>query len=196
MGITPPILFLSTICLPAKRNEVSREEAVLIDPPLAIKSRTPTLAFTTINGRQIRPTIAIEVFGSRLGKDMDAVLKLLDTEGRILAASDDEPGSGTDPRLSHVFRKNETAYIEVREVRYLGGKFYRLRVGDFPLPMAAFNACPSRDEDFLCIRGPPGELHFPDPPECPVFTVPHRGTVSASGVLNIMRPVCSTPTGG
>ena len=33
--------------------------------------------------------------------------------------------------------------------------------------------------------------HFPDPLEFPVFTAPHRGTVLASGVPNIMRPALS-----
>ncbi len=140
MGITPPILFLVDD-LPTRKVESKsrREEAVLLDPPLALESRTPNLDVHCYK-LEVRSgqRIAVEVFGSRLGEDVDAALKLLDSEGRILAASDDEPGSATDPRLSHVFSKNETVYIEVREVRYQGGKFYRLRVGDFPLPIAAF----------------------------------------------------------
>lgn len=140
MGITPPILFLVDD-LPTRKVESKsrRQEAVLLDPPLALESRTPNLDVHCYK-LEVRSgqRIAVEVFGSRLGEDVDAALKLLDSEGRILADSDDEPGSGTDPRLSHVFSKNETVYIEVREVRYQGGKFYRLRVGDFPLPIAAF----------------------------------------------------------
>ena len=160
MGITPPILFLVDDLPTRKADPKShRDEAILIDPPLAIESRTPNLDvhYYKLEGRSGQ-RIAIEVFGSRLGEDVDAVLKLLDAEGRILAASDDEPGSGTDPRLSHVFRENETAYIEVREVRYQGGKFYRLRVGDFPLPMAAFPmlAQAGMKTSFASV-GPPGE---------------------------------------
>jgi hypothetical protein len=160
MGITPPILFLVDD-LPTRKVDPKsrREEATLIDPPLAIESRTPNLDvhYYKLEGRSGQ-RIAIEVFGSRLGEDVDAALKLLDDGGRILAASDDEPGSGKDPRLSHVFRKNQTAYVEVREIRYQGGKFYRLRVGDFPLPMAAFPmvAQTGVKTSFASV-GPPGE---------------------------------------
>jgi hypothetical protein len=160
MGITPPILFLVDD-LPTRKVDpkTSREDAVLLAPPLAIESRTPNLDvhYYKLEGKSGQ-RIAIEVLGSRLGEDVDAVLKLLDAGGRILAASDDEPGSGKDPRLSHVFRKNETAYIEVREVRYQGGKFYRLRVGNFPLPMAAFPmvAQAGTKISFASV-GPPGE---------------------------------------
>jgi hypothetical protein len=140
MGITPPILFLVDD-LPTRKVEPTtrRHDSVLLDPPLGIESKTPNLDvhYYKLKARSGQ-RIAIEVIGSRLGEDVDAVLKLLDASGRILAASDDEPGSGKDPRLAHVFSKDETAYIEVREVRYQGGKFYRLRVGNFPLPMAAF----------------------------------------------------------
>ncbi len=160
MGITPPILFLVDD-LPTRKVDPKsrREDAVLLDPPLAIESRTPNLDvhYYKLEGRSGQ-RIAIEVLGSRLGEDVDAALKLLDAGGRILAASDDEPGSGKDPRLSHVFRKNETAYVEVREIRYQGGKFYRLRVGDFPLPMAAFPmvAQAGMKTSFASV-GPPGE---------------------------------------
>ncbi len=140
MGITPPILFLVDD-LPMRKvdSHTRREDAILLDPPLAIESRTPNLdvhyyKLEAKSGQRI----AMEVVGSRIGEDVDAVIKLLDARGRILAASDDEPGSGKDPRLAHIFSKDETAFIEVREVRYQGGKFYRLRVGNFPLPMAAF----------------------------------------------------------
>ena len=160
MGITPPILFLVDD-LPTRKVDpkTRREDATLIDPPLAIESRTPNLDvhYYKLEGKSGQ-RIAIEVLGSRLGEDVDAVLKLLDAGGRILAASDDEPGSGKDPRLSHVFKKDETAYVQVREVRYQGGKFYRLRVGNFPLPMAAFPMLvqAGMKTSFASI-GPPGE---------------------------------------
>ena len=114
MGITPPILFLVDDLPTGKVDPKSRrEDAVLIDPPLAIESRTPNLDvhYYKLECRSGQ-RIAIEVLGSRLGEYVDAVLKLLDSGGRILAASDDEPGSGKDPRLSHVFSKNETAYLK------------------------------------------------------------------------------------
>ena len=184
LGITPPILFLVDD-LPTRKAEPksSREEAVLIDPPLAIESRTPNLDvhYYKLEGKSGQ-RIAIEVFGSRLGEDVDAVLKLLDAEGRILAASDDEPGSGTDPRLSHVFRKNETAYIEVREVRYQGGKFYRLRVGDFPLPMAAFPMLAQAGmKTFFVSVGLRGNATFPIRPNIRSLRRPSRYSLGFRG---------------
>lgn len=139
-GITPPVLVLvddlPTQKVPAKTR---REEAALLDLPVAIDSRTPNLDHHYYKlAVKAGQRIAIEVVGSRLGEDVDAVMKLLDANGRILATSDDEPGSGKDPRLAHVFKEETTAYIEVREVSYKGGKFYRLRVGNFPLPISAF----------------------------------------------------------
>ncbi len=160
MGITPPILFLIDD-MPTRRvdSKTRRDDAVLLEPPVAIESRTPNLEvhYYKLEAKSGQ-RIAIEVIGSRLGEDVDAVLKLLDARGRILAASDDEPGSGKDPRLAHVFSKDETAYIQVREVRYQGGRFYRLRVGNFPLPMSAFPmvAQAGMETSFVSVNPPGG----------------------------------------
>ena len=140
MGLTPPTFVLvddlTTQKVPAKTR---REEAALLDLPVAIESRTPDLNHHYYKlEAKAGQRIAIEVVGSRLGEDIDAVLKLFDAKGRILATSDDEHGSGKDPRMAHIFNEETTAYIEIRDVSYKGGKLYRLRVGNFPLAMSAF----------------------------------------------------------
>ena len=159
-GITPPVLILIDD-LPTQNvaPKIRREEAALLNPPQATESRTPNLAIHHYKlEAKSGQRIAIEVIGSRLGEDVDAVLKLLDSNGRILATSDDEPGSGKDPRIEYIFKEETTAFIEVRDVSYKGGKFYRLRVGDFPMPMAAFPMVAQvNNETTLSAISPSGE---------------------------------------
>ncbi len=79
--------------------------------------------------------VSIEVFAQRLGTQLDAVVRLLDSEQRELAYSDDELGTQSDSRLSWVFQKDGDYTIQLRDINYGGGAAhrYRLRVGDFPL---------------------------------------------------------------
>lgn len=139
-GITLPTLLLVDDLATQKVQPKTRlEEAVTLNLPIAVESRTPNLDIHYYKVEaKAGQRVAIEVIGSRLGEDVDPVLKLVDDKGRILETSDDEPGSGKDPRLAYNFKEDTTAYIEVRDVRYRGGKFYRLRVGNFPLPLTAF----------------------------------------------------------
>ena len=84
--------------------------------------------------------VSVEVVAARLGSQLDPVLRLLDASGRELAWADDSPGVGGDCRFAHTFAADGEYLIELRDVNYDGGPahFYRLRVGDFPLPAAAF----------------------------------------------------------
>lgn len=84
--------------------------------------------------------LTAEVMARRLGTPLDAVLRLLDEQGRELAYSDDEEGSGADSRFAYRFAKTGDYYLELRDIRYQGGADYRyrLRLGDFPLATAAF----------------------------------------------------------
>lgn len=88
--------------------------------------------------------ISVEVFARRLGFPLDPVIRLLDSNGKELAYSDDEGGTSADSRFVHQFDADGTYYIEIRDIRYQGGggHRYRMRVGDFPLvsvplPLAA-----------------------------------------------------------
>src|SRR5205085_2705911 len=79
------------------------------------------------------------------------VIRLLDGQGKELAYSDDEPGVSADCRLTHTFAAAGDYFIELRDIRYLGGGDYRyrLRVGDFPLVNAAFPLALARGVDAL-----------------------------------------------
>jgi hypothetical protein len=78
--------------------------------------------------------LSIEVVARRLGSALDPLVRLLDSKGRELTYSDDEPGLRGDARLHHTFAAAGDYVIEVRDISYKGGAghFYRLRVGDFP----------------------------------------------------------------
>jgi hypothetical protein len=84
--------------------------------------------------------VSVEVVAARLGSPLDPVLRLLDASGRELAWADDSAGAGRDCRLAHTFAADGQYLIEVRDSAYEGGPGhkYRLRVGDFPLPVVPF----------------------------------------------------------
>ena len=79
--------------------------------------------------------LSIEAVAQRLGSPLDPLLRLLDAQGRELAANDDAPGLGADARLDFHCPKTGDYLIEVRDTRHAGGPRhrYRLRVGE-PLP--------------------------------------------------------------
>ena len=79
--------------------------------------------------------LSIEVVAQRLGSPLDPLLRLLDMQGRELAANDDAPGLGADARIDFRCPKAGDYLIEVRDTRHAGGARdrYRLRVGT-PLP--------------------------------------------------------------
>lgn len=87
--------------------------------------------FTATAGQRV----SIEVFARRLGYPLDPVIRLLDSQGRELAYSDDEGGIGADCRFVHQFDADGVYLIEIRDIRYQGGGThrYRMRIGDFPL---------------------------------------------------------------
>jgi len=79
--------------------------------------------------------LSIEVVAQCLGSPLDPLLRLLDSQGRELAANDDAPGLGADARLDFRCPKTAEYLIEVRDSQHAGGERhrYRLRVGT-PLP--------------------------------------------------------------
>ncbi len=112
-----------------------------IRPPIAVDGASGELTsdfyrFTAKRGQRL----AVEVVAQRLGSALDPVLRLLDAQGRELAYCDDFPGLGGDARLEYRFGETGDYFVEVRDVRYQGGKdyFYRLRAGDFPLHAVPF----------------------------------------------------------
>jgi hypothetical protein len=103
--------------------------------------------FTATAGQRI----SAEVVARRLGSVLDPILRVLDAQGRELAYSDDEPGVSSDSRLSYTCPAAGDYFLEVRDVRYLGGGDYRyrLRIGEFPLVTAAFPLAAAKSHETL-----------------------------------------------
>ena len=112
-----------------------------LKPPVAVDGGCEELTadFYRLTVRKSQ-RITFEVVAQRLGSPLDARLRLLDAQGRELAANDD--AAGTDPVVTHTFSASGECVIEIRDTRHQGGPKhrYRLRVGEFeprPLPFLA-----------------------------------------------------------
>lgn len=110
-------------------------QAQVVAVPAGIDGQVDALGrnfykFTAAAGQ----VLSFEVVARRLGSPLDPMVRILDTNGRELAYSDDAPGLGGDSRLSHTFAAAGDYFVEVRDIRYQGGgNFnYRLRIGNFP----------------------------------------------------------------
>ena len=80
--------------------------------------------------------LSIETVAQRIGSPLDPLLRLLDAQGRELAANDDAPGLGADAKLDFRCAKSGDYFIEIRDTRHAGSPRhrYRLRFGE-PLPV-------------------------------------------------------------
>jgi len=92
--------------------------------------------FNAVAGQRI----SVEVVARRLGYALDPAIRLLDSTGKELAYSDDEPGLGADSHFAYTFATAGTYVLEIRDIRYAGGGThrYRMRIGNFPLASTTF----------------------------------------------------------
>ena len=94
-------------------------------------------AFAGTKGQRV----TAEILAMRLGGAVfDPYLAILDARRFELAASDDAPLARQDGIASAILPEDGTYYVEVRESSYAGGDgfHYRLHVGTFPRPVAAY----------------------------------------------------------
>lgn len=117
------------------------ETALAIKPPVAVEGAVAAESFDYYRlevaaGQEL----SFEVFAARLGSPLDPVLRLLDSDGRELAYSDDEDGLSSDSRFRYRFEKAGSYLLEIRDIRYAGNAShrYRIRIGDFPLVSTTF----------------------------------------------------------
>src|SRR5262245_37270886 len=101
-GAVVPPLFLMVDDLPSIAETANNAPATPQDLTL------PVAVDATISGPvsdfyrltlAANQKIAIEIVGARLGSDLDAVLRVLDANGKQLALADDDDSTGADPRL-------------------------------------------------------------------------------------------------
>jgi hypothetical protein len=88
--------------------------------------------------------ISIEAVAQRLGSPLDPLIRLLDAQGRELAANDDATGLGADAKIEFRCPKTGDYLVEVRDTRHAGGPRhrYRLRIGDALLTPLPFLSSP------------------------------------------------------
>ena len=122
-------------------GNASASGAQAIDTPVAVDGACDALASDfyrfKVDAGQRR---SFEVVAARLGSQLDPVLRLLDSTGRELKWADDSPGAGADCRFAHTFERAGEYTLELRDAGHEGGPAhrYRLRVGDFPLPVVTY----------------------------------------------------------
>jgi len=128
--------------------------------------------------------VSVEVFARRLGSPLDPMIRLVTTDGRELAFSDDERATGADGHFSHTFAEAGDYLIEIRDVRYQGGGnfFYRLRVGDLPLVSAAYPLAVQKGTSAaVTLAGPDAALASPVTVNMPAEVPGDRLRVAATG---------------
>ncbi len=126
---------------PRSTTNTSPAAAALLTAPISIdgnaeENGSAYYAFDLKKGERL----SFEVFGARLGSQIDSLVRILDARGRERAYAEDDPVGGTDSRLSFTAPETGRFIAEVRDTAWAGGDrmFYRMRVGDFPLAKAPF----------------------------------------------------------
>ena len=77
--------------------------------------------------------LTLDLWARRLGSRLDPLLEVFDSDGREVAASDDEPGLDGDCRVSFEAEGRGPYAVRLRDATFSGGSesFFRLRVGSF-----------------------------------------------------------------
>ncbi len=126
---------------PRMSTNRSPTNAALLAMPIAVEgnaeeNRSDYFAFQLKKGQRV----SFEIFGARLGSQIDSLIRVLDSRGRERAYAEDDPIGGTDSRLSFTAPETGRFIAEVRDTAWAGGDklFYRMRIGEFPLARAPF----------------------------------------------------------
>ena len=95
-----------------------------------LSAEVDRIPFAAQAGQQI----SFDIICSRLGKDADPLLTIVDERGKRIVQKDNSPGIFYDCVFSHTFKTAGKYTLEVRDSRYLGSPhwLYWLRIGNFP----------------------------------------------------------------
>ena len=98
----------------------------------------------------------IEIEARRCGSAIDPLLEILDSNGRVIARSEDEPLLGLDARVDVAFPRDGDYYVVVRDARFStqSANFYRLKVGSYSYPRDVFPLGGRRGELVVTSLGP------------------------------------------
>ena len=115
----------------ADANEIMRTTLPACIAAPCRKAQVDRYAIDVTAGQRV----SFEVVGNRLGMDYDPFVTIRNSQGRILAQDDNDPGLFFDCRFEHTFAEAGSYFVEVRDARYEGNPYwnYVLRMGDFPV---------------------------------------------------------------
>ena len=106
--------------------------------------------FTVAAGQRV----AFEIHTQSIRSKMDPIVRLLDTNGRVLHMEDDD-SIGPDCRFSYSFQDAGEYLLQIGESHYVAGGEYHLRIGDFPIVNQVFPMAARRGETAkLTFKGP------------------------------------------
>ena len=123
-------------------SEVAKAQKILVPCTINGNAGQEDIDYYAVNLEKGQ-RLSVEVEGMRLGRAMfDPYLAVRDESGKLLAAADDTALLQQDPTTSLVAPETGKYVIEVRETSYSGtaDSPYRLHVGAFPRPLAAYPA--------------------------------------------------------
>jgi hypothetical protein len=138
-------------------------EAVEVEPNDAFDADTQILAAklpSVLNGRIGKPgdidlwkieaepesTVRFEVFASRLGTDLDSILRIVDETGKQIVMNDDLKGGVVDSRLNWKVPKGGPWFLEVKDqLPSRGGDRFAYRVEVTEAPASDFALVLSQD---------------------------------------------------
>ena len=131
-------ILLDNIVAQHASNQSTLATAQVLEWPCVIAANSLELKsqFYQLAGKNGQ-RIAFDLWGQRLGSDMDAVLRIMDPEGNELALADNLPTSA-DCQLSYVYPNDGTIIVECYDVEYRGKLPYRLRIGDLTFSGATY----------------------------------------------------------
>lgn len=141
---TMPVLFTVGYLPEAKEvepnNEVAKAQPIEMGVTVDGSIGNEDVDYFAIEAKQ-GERISLEVESMRLGRTLfDAILILLDADGRELARSDDESFGWYDAALTAVAPHDGKYLVVIRETTFGAGSNYRLHVGRFPRPTAVVPA--------------------------------------------------------
>lgn len=131
-GLSLPQLVVIDAMTTTTTTSIDKNKPQLLKLPIAVDSATAGVnshwfALDAKAGQRL----AIEVYAERIGSSADPIIRLLDPKGREVDYADDDDVLGSDAGLVHTTKLAGQYRLELRDVQYRGGQFYRLRVGDF-----------------------------------------------------------------
>jgi len=131
-GLSEPLLIALDSIPTTTATSTDKINPQVLKLPAAIESKTVGVnshwyAFDAKAGQRL----AIEVLAERIGSGADPMIRLFDPKGREVDFADDDDVLGSDAGLIHTAKLAGRYRLELRDVQYRSGEFYRLRVGDF-----------------------------------------------------------------